>query len=101
MPDSATEIYDFGLRLKKLRNKKGVTQKQLASRLGVQKETISRYENNVQEPSLKRAVEICVFLNTSLDYLMGLDSVPTIKLSNITLEQEQWLRDTIKLFFQE
>ena len=64
------------------------------NKLGVSKETIYRYENNIQSPSLDRAKEIAVTLRTSVDYLLGLDNEYTIKLPGLTKEQ----RDALKLF---
>lgn len=41
-------VYDFGLRIKQLRQRKSWTQKELGDRLHVTKEAISHYENNTQ-----------------------------------------------------
>ena len=73
-------IYDFGLRLRRLREARGLSRAALAAKLGVSKETIYRYENNVQDPSLDRAKHLAIILHTSLDYLVGLDHVYTLKL---------------------
>ena len=40
-------IFDFGYRLKDLREKKNLTQSQAAARLGVSKASISGYENTI------------------------------------------------------
>lgn len=42
--------YDFGLILRGLREKSGITQKQLGNKIGVSEGMISRYENNMSEP---------------------------------------------------
>ncbi len=88
------QVYDFGIRLRQLREDRGFSRAALANKLGVSKETIYRYENNIQSPSLDRAKEIAVTLRTSVDYLLGLDNEYTIKLPGLTKEQ----RDALKLF---
>lgn len=47
-------IYDFGYRLRQLREDMKLSRAELAKKLGVSKETIYRYENNIQDPSLDR-----------------------------------------------
>ena len=89
-------VFDFGLRLQQLRQERGMTQGELARRLGLSKETVYRYEHNLQDPSLKTAVRLAVLLRTSLDYLTGLDDAYTIRLSNLTMEE----RYVLELFLQ-
>lgn len=55
-------IYDFGYRLRQLREDMKLSRAELAKKLGVSKETIYRYENNIQDPSLDRAKQIAVIL---------------------------------------
>ena len=58
-------IYDFGYRLRQLREGMKLSRAELARKLGVSKETIYRYENNIQDPSLDRAKQLAVILHTS------------------------------------
>lgn len=96
MDADAKDVYDFGLRLKKLRQERKLSQDGLAKRLGVSKETVYRYESNVQEPSLKRAKQMAQILGTSLDYLVGLDDVLTVKVSCLTREECEALNEFIR-----
>lgn len=95
------EPYDFGLRVKRLRKLKGLSQSQLAEKLNVTKETISHYENNTQTPSLKTAKSIALILNTSLDYLMGIDDAPVVRLHDLTERETKWLYETIDLLLKK
>jgi transcriptional regulator with XRE-family HTH domain len=61
----------IGVRLKSLRKNRGMTQKDLADILGVQKSTISQYETNVNSPSDEIKILMARFFNVSLDYLIG------------------------------
>lgn len=49
---------DFTCHLKAYRQRKGLTQEQLAQRVGVRRETIMRLEKAQYNPSLKLAVDI-------------------------------------------
>lgn len=92
------ETYDFGLRIKALRQKLNWTQEELGRRIGVKKETISNYENNIKSPSLERLKRLAKALHISVDYLLGIDKVPTIKLYDMTPEEESVLYEFIKTF---
>lgn len=46
------EIYDRGWRLKALRKKRGLSQKAVADRLGVDRAAISAYERNIATPRI-------------------------------------------------
>lgn len=49
---------DFECRLKKYRQLKEMTQEQLATQVGVRRETIMRLEKSQYNPSLKLAIDI-------------------------------------------
>ena len=91
------EEYDFGLRLKRLRKRKKLSQTELAKKIGVTKSTIYRYESNTLSPSLDKAILLAQILDTTLDYLAGLDKIPKIKIDNLSEDQIEWLNNTIKI----
>ena len=64
---------NFGTRLKEARKKTGITQKDLSSRLGIAQSTVANYENNTRFPGEIILREISEYLNTSIDYLMGIE----------------------------
>lgn len=61
----------FGTSVKKLRESLGLSQKDLAEKIGVTPNTISAYEKKIKFPSLKHAIEIANSLYCSLDALCG------------------------------
>ncbi|AZO93464.1 helix-turn-helix transcriptional regulator [Halocella sp. SP3-1] len=61
----------FGEKLKEIREKSGMTQKQLADKIGVNRATIAGYETKGKEPSYDTLIKIAQTLNCSLDYLLG------------------------------
>ena len=59
------DAFDFGARLQKTRNLSGLTQEQLAKKLGISKQTISSYESNVKKPSILTARKLAISHTTS------------------------------------
>lgn len=90
---SDTEVYDFGLRLRQLREARNLSRTAFAQKLGVSKETIYRYESNVQTPSLDRTKQMAVILQTSMDYLVGFTDEP-----GLTREQRKALEQFLRTF---
>ena len=67
----------FGENLKELRIEKGLTQKALATALGVTIPTLSHWECGYQEPSYSDLIKICRFFGVSADYMLGLSKNKT------------------------
>ena len=61
---------DLGIKIKKLRNEKGISQNKLAKELGVSDSFISRLENNDVDPSLKTLNKIVEYFKVELAYLL-------------------------------
>jgi transcriptional regulator with XRE-family HTH domain len=61
----------FGKRLLEARKKKGLSQEQLANKLNTKAPVIGRYERNIAKPSIEAAAKIALYLEVSLDYLVG------------------------------
>ena len=62
----------FAERLKELRTQLGLSQEELAVKLGVSKGTIGNYEAKKREPKTLEDLEnIADFFNVEIDYLLG------------------------------
>ena len=61
----------FALRLKELREKRGLSQKAFATKLGVSQSTVGMWESKKREPNFKTAETIASFFNVTTDYLLG------------------------------
>lgn len=61
----------FSLRLKHLREKHGLSQAELADKVGVSRGSISFYENNSRVPDIDVLCSLCDFFSVSSDYLLG------------------------------
>lgn len=62
----------YGERLRELRESKKLTQKQLAEKLGLNQQDISRYETEQIDLGTDLIISICKFFGVSADYLLGL-----------------------------
>lgn len=63
-----------GDRLEQLRDKHGLTQKQLAERLSIGEKEIWRYENTPSNPTAITLTKLAKFFNVSTDYLLGIET---------------------------
>lgn len=61
----------FGKRLKQLRIKQNMSQKELSERIGVVRSTITQYETGLRMPSLSMVIKIADYFEVSVDYLIG------------------------------
>ncbi|MFS2103654.1 helix-turn-helix domain-containing protein [Ralstonia sp. Ralssp135] len=64
----------FAEHLTQAREERGMSQRELARRVGVNSETISRYERGLKEPMLKSLVALAQELDCSIDFLVGLEN---------------------------
>lgn len=62
----------FKKRLKQLREKKGVTQKDVADAIGATAQSIIAYEKGERIPNIDKAAKIARYFGVSLDWLCGL-----------------------------
>ena len=57
--------------LSSLRKETGLSQRQVASDLGVSQALLSHYENGAREPKLEFVVKACNYYGVSADYILG------------------------------
>ena len=65
----------IGNRIKELRIKYNMSQGELAEKLYVTPQAISRWENNLVEPSLSTVIELAKIYNVQTDYLLEMDLI--------------------------
>ena len=61
-------------RIRELRLSRGMSQPELAAKLGVSKQCISNWENDNIQPSIEMLIAISRFFMVSTDYLLGIDN---------------------------
>ncbi len=64
-------MVNYGKRIKELREGLGLSQDELASRIGTSQRQVSFYENGKNEPTAHVLDALASVLNTTSDYLLG------------------------------
>ncbi len=64
---------NFSDKIKDLRKSRQITQKEFAKVLGVSPTCYAGYEQGYREPDFKTLKKICIILDVSADYLLGLE----------------------------
>ena len=86
----------FGDRLKNLRLSNGLSQAQLAQKVGVSKSLISAYENGSRQPSYEVLIAFASLFSVSTDYLLGLEKGNELDLSSLSEEEVYALKGLIR-----
>jgi len=66
------EIYEIQKRLREAIKSSGLSQKEIAVRLGINPSTVSKYVRLDKFPSLDTFANLCVILDVSADEILGL-----------------------------
>lgn len=61
----------FGQRISKLRKEKGFTQSELADKVGVSAQAVSKWENDQATPDIDMLLTLAVLFEVTLDELLG------------------------------
>ncbi len=64
-------------RIREIRKERGLSQKEVYTRLGIKQPQYSRYESGENEMGVSMLKEICKVLDVSADYILGLSDDPT------------------------
>lgn len=67
-------MVSFGERLKRARERKGLTQSQVADVTSISNKSLSRYENGASAPDPETILELLRLYDVSADYIMGLSN---------------------------
>jgi transcriptional regulator with XRE-family HTH domain len=82
----------IGERLKSIREKAKIGQKELALDLGMGKMTVYYYEHEKTDAKISHVIDIAIALNVSIDYLCGLTDDPRpLRRSDISDSEEKLL----------
>lgn len=68
----------LGTKIKELRSKSGLTQRELSEQLNVTAQAVSRWESDEVEPSVNTIKQMASIFNVSTDELLGNESEPTV-----------------------
>lgn len=70
-------MFNFGTRLKGLRESRKITQQDLADLMGLSRATIAGYETSGKQPDQEKTIWLAKYFKVSTDYLLGVTEDPT------------------------
>lgn len=71
-------MFNFGKRLRQIREGQGLTQKQFAEKIGSTERGIRKYETGDSEPAFRVILSILDNVDVSADYLLGRTDNPNV-----------------------
>ena len=74
-------------RIKILREMHGMTQTELAKRLGITRSGVNAWEMGVSAPSTQYIVELAFLFGVSTDYLLGIPNTATVSVKGLSDEE--------------
>lgn len=87
----------LGDRLRRARERKGLSQIDVYKRTKINNKTISRYESGGSEPDIDNLVKLAALYEVSIDYLVGRTDNPNTVFS----DSERFLYDKLELTDEE
>lgn len=91
-------VYGLYEKMRCLREHYGLTQTQLAERLGVTKSAVNAWETGTNSPSLTYIIKLAQIYGVSTDYLLGVNERLTVDITNLDELQKQAVTLMIRLF---
>ncbi len=88
----------IGARVKEVREKNGITQSNLAKKLGLSRSAVNAWELGISVPSAQYLVELSKLFNVSTDYLLGVDRKETIDITFLEDEEKNIIYSLINQF---
>ena len=84
--------------IRTLRSVRGMSQVELARRLGVTKQSVSNWENDNIQPSIEMLKKLADIFSVSTDYLLGLEKEEFIDVSGLPPGVVTHLRQVVEDF---
>lgn len=85
-----------GKRIRQARVLAGLTQEQLAEKIGISRTAVVRWEAAETEPTLEHLIALTELLHVSADYLLGIDGNHHNQVPDILIDMEAKLNQIIK-----
>lgn len=85
-------------RIKELRELTGITQTQLAKKMGVTRSSVNTWEMGIAIPSTTKLIELALFFHVSTDYLLGLEDSKKIDTNRLNDEERGIIYSLIEYF---
>ena len=96
--DKIINSYIIGNKIKELRIKKNLTQRQLAARLELSSSAVSAYELGLAVPPPETVCELCIIFDIHADDLLGLEERKWMNVDELTEHEVKLLESLVILF---
>ena len=90
-------ISDIGFNIRKLRQKRKMSQEQLAKKLNVSKSMVSCYERGKNVPTAECLFQLATIFDVSVDTILGLENRRFLNIDGLTEGQENLLHAMIDI----
>ncbi len=80
---------DISKKILQLRKAKGFTQEELAEKLNVSRQSVSKWESGQSVPELEKLVTLCEVFQVSADYLLKPSELDQLSIKTEMLEKQQ------------
>jgi len=81
--------------IRALRQARGISQVELAKRLGVTKQSVSNWENDNIQPSVEMVIKLAGVFSVSTDYLLGLERGEYLDMTGLSQEKIAHIRQLV------
>lgn len=85
-------------RIRELRTLRNISQVELATALGVTKQSVSNWENDNIQPSIDMLIKIARYFGVSTDYMLGTDNREVLDVTGLPKEAVTHIRLLIEDF---
>ncbi len=82
-------------RIKALREQNGLTQADLAKKLGITRSGVNAWEMGISVPSTQYVVELAYLFKVSTDYLLGVKATATVSVEGLSEKDVQLVNAVI------
>ena len=76
-------------RIHDLRERSGMTQTDLAMRMGVTRSGVNAWEMGISKPSLDNLITLSRIFHTTNDYLLGIENEDVVIINNFSMEEKE------------
>lgn len=94
----AKELFLLADKIRHIREQAGITQAELARKLGLTRSSVNSWEMGLSVPSTQYVIELAKLFDVSTDYLLGLEQGATISVEGLSDKEVSALLELISCF---
>ena len=91
-------IYHIADKIRYLRDKAGMTQTDLAERLGISRSAVNAWEMSLSSPSVANIIEMTQIFSVNADYLLSISDKMMVDISDLDHEEKEIILKLISCF---